>query len=212
MSRAGWKKPWIKLLTLQGVWHQLDSYSCLSNPVTHPVTLLITDVWGCSENQFIGCLFFKPFCQLFFLWFAMFCKLGHCASSFGGIGDWVAPLCHGDGPGLMPQEVSSLISLWPKPLCQAPALWRLEAPHKQSKGTKAVFIHLLQLCLCWFLQVSVRECKETKPSVIDGLDSNELSAPYDHTLNPLCYAPEKLYDLFALFFPLFQKPKLLLFI
>lgn len=30
------------LLTLQGVWHQLDSYSCPSNPVMHPATLLIT--------------------------------------------------------------------------------------------------------------------------------------------------------------------------
>lgn len=144
---------------------------------------------------------FQTFLSLFFLLFVMVCKLVRCASSFGGVGDWVAPLCHGDGPGLMPQEGSNLISLWPKPSCQAPGLWSLEAPDKQSKGTKAVFIHLLQLYLCWFLQVSVREYKEPKPAVIDGLSSNELSAPYDHTLSPLRYAPEKLYNLLIFFFP-----------
>lgn len=46
----------------------------------------------------------------------------------------------------------------------------------------------------------MREYKELKPSVIDGLSSNELSAPYGHTLSPLRYAPEMLFNLLILFF------------
>lgn len=61
-----------------------------------------------------------------------------------------------------------------KHLVQPQALRRLEAPGKQRNSTKPFFINLLQICLCWFLQMSVSEQKEPKTSVIDGLDSNVL--------------------------------------
>lgn len=143
-------------------WVQRYSCSCPSqpsrascDPLDHSIQ---TYLWGCTGNQFIVFLFFKncsfislSSCGLFFF----FCKLDHCASNFGGTVDWVAHLRHGDGPGTMPQEDSNLITLQPKTSCRATALKRLEAPGKQRKGTKPVFINLLQICLCWFLQVNV---------------------------------------------------------
>lgn len=173
------------LLTLQGVWHLLDSKVFLFLPFPTQ-SCIVWPSWSQYTNMYIG-LHWKPvhsifgfqtlqFYQLFFLCFGIFfCKLDHCASNFASnTVDWVAHLSHGDGPGTMPQEGGNLISLQPKPSCQATALRRLEAPGKQRKGTKPVFINLLQICLCWFLQVSVSENKEPQTSVIDGLNSNVL--------------------------------------
>lgn len=62
--------------------------------------------------------------------------------------DREAHSCRGDGPGTVLQEGANLIRLQPNPSRQAAARRRLEAPGKQRKGVKPVFISLLQIGLC----------------------------------------------------------------